>query len=182
MEQAHCKYCGSVNLVFDAAARWMPISPTRNDTMNAQKLAEALKTSLFRHESNRATLNAYLNLSRVTHYVDPTTLRFHHSRVLSARPVLDGTFFLIVESCALDYENTERGFRAVLFDLMGNAVYRPKLEQCRRSRNPAVRDYEKWLGMFDPVQHYAAALRERAAEWTRAIEELNTAATDLLAA
>lgn len=21
-EQAHCKYCGSVNLVFDAAARW----------------------------------------------------------------------------------------------------------------------------------------------------------------
>ena len=149
---------------------------------HAQKIAEALHVSLFRHESSRASLNAYLNLSRVTHYADPQTLRFHHSRILSARPAMGGAFFLIVESCALDMHNTQRGFRAVLFDLNGDAVYRPKLDECRRSRDPAMRDYEKWLATFDPIQHYAAALNDRAAEYARAIEDFRTTAAELLAA
>jgi hypothetical protein len=148
----------------------------------AQLIADALGQSPYTERRNRPTDNAQENLMGRTHYVDPGTLRFHKSRVLSARPAMGGAFFLIVESCALDYNNTQRGFRAVLFDLIGNTMYHPKLEECRRSRDAAMRDYEKWLATFDPIQHYAAALNDRAAEYARAIEDFRTTAAELLAA
>jgi len=128
----------------------------------AQLIADALGQSLYTERRNRPTDNAQENLMGRTHYVDPGTLRFHKSRVLSARPAMSGAAFLIVESCALDYNNTQRGFRAVLFDLIGNTLYHPKLEECRRSRDAAMRDYNRWLTDFDPVNHYRGELADQA--------------------
>jgi hypothetical protein len=133
--------------------------------MNAQELAQKLSRTqhlyAFRGFSNPADC-AQDQLSGRTHYADPDTLRFHHARILSARPEVEGLFYRITESCALDYENTARGFRVVLFDLFGQTVYRPSLEECRKTRDPAERDFTKWLQTFDPVAYYRDALEARA--------------------
>ena len=97
-----------------------------------------------------------------THYADPETLRYFHSRILSAYPILDGLFFRLTESCSLDPDNTRRGFRCVLFDIFGEVVYRPDLESCRASRDPAERDCTRWLETFDPVGYYRETLEKRA--------------------
>ena len=91
----------------------------------ARLIADTLSEALFTDRYQNATSNAQENLMGRTHYVDPQTLRFHKSRILSGRPVSMSAFFLIMESCALDYQNTRRGFRAVLFDLAGETVSCP---------------------------------------------------------
>ena len=147
----------------------------------AQAIATALHTPTFTDRRSHATDNAQDNLMGRTHYADPNTLRFHHSRILSARTLSCGGFFLIVESCALDYQNTRRGFRAVLFDLMGEAVYRPKLEECRRTRDQATADFWAWFNAFDELGHYRDRMNERADSYARQIVELNAAAAELAA-
>jgi hypothetical protein len=146
---------------------------------NARLIADAIRTTLFTERRNHPIDNAQENLMGRTHYVDPGSLRFHKSRILSARPIMSGAFFLIIESCALDYDNTRRGVRAVLFDLMGETVYRPSLEECRRTRDQASRDFETWLGHFDPIAHYRAAMLERAERLFREGIALRTAAANL---
>jgi hypothetical protein len=146
---------------------------------NTQAIAYTLRAGLYASRRSHPASNAQDNLTGRTHYVDPGTLRFHKSRILSARPIMSGAFFLIIESCALDFDNTRRGVRAVLFDLMGDTVYRPSLEHCRRTRDQASRDFEKWLGHFDPIAHYRAAMLERAERLFREGIALRTAAANL---
>jgi hypothetical protein len=107
-----------------------------------------------------------------THYADPETLRYFHSRILLASPIFDGLFFRIVESCGLDYENTKRGFRAVVFDIFGDAIYRPDLNQCRAKRETAERDCLEWMGSFDPIRHYIEKIHGRAASLNNEAESL----------
>ena len=145
----------------------------------ARLIADALHAEIYTERRSHPASNAQENLGGRTHYVDPGTLRFHKSRILSARPIMSGAFFLIVESCAIDDKNTRRGFRAVMFDLMGDTVYRPSLEHCRRTREQASRDFEKWLGHFDPIAHYRAAMLERAERLFREGIDLRTAAANL---
>lgn len=110
---------------------------------------------------------AYDALAGRTHYADPETLRYFHSRILSARPILDGLFYRITESCALDPDNSRRGFRCVVFDIFGEIVYRQELAQCRASRDPAERDCTRWLETFDPVGYYRETLESRAARMNK---------------
>lgn len=84
--------------------------------------------NLYRNESSDAKTNAQRNLAGRTHYVDDDTLRFHKSRVLSARHTDKGLLFAIVTSDALDMRNTKRGYRYAIFDLFGNVLDRPELE------------------------------------------------------
>lgn len=144
-------------------------------------IAAALETRPFDPSGRTPTERAQNALAGITHYVDPNTLRFHHSRVTSARPVLGGAFFLIVETVALDFENTARGTRAVLFDLLGNPVYHPKLEETRRTRDHALRDFDRWLAGFDSMAHYRKAIAEKAAGMERAAIQMR-ARLDQLAA
>jgi len=95
-------------------------------------------TNLYRNESSNPKWNAQRNLSGRTHYVDDDTLRFHHSRVLSARHTDNGLLFAIVTSDALDMHNTKRGYRYVIFDIFGNTLERPKLEDSYRTSKQAT--------------------------------------------
>lgn len=97
-----------------------------------------------------------------THYAEASTLRFFHARILGARPLYDGLFYWIMESCAIDHKNTSRGFRAVLFDLFGEAVYRPSLDDCKKNRSAAETAFQSWANTFDPIEHYRHALAARA--------------------
>jgi hypothetical protein len=128
----------------------------------AQLIAAALDVQPFDDRFDNATGNAQHNLEGRSHYADPGTLRYHKSRILSARPISNGAFFLILESCALDYENTRRGARAALFDLSGHAVYRPKLDECHRTREQASKAFWAWFDTFDESAHYLESIRQRA--------------------
>lgn len=128
----------------------------------AQLIAAALDVQPFDNRFDNPTGNAQHNLEGRNHYADPGTLRYHKSRILSARPVSAGAFFLIIESCALDYDNTRRGTRAVLFDLSGHAVYRPSLDECHRTREQASKAFFAWFDTFDESTHYLDAIRNRA--------------------
>ena len=147
----------------------------------ARRIADALHAAIYTERRNHSTDNAQENLGGRTHYADAGTLRFHKSRILSARPIMSGAFFLIIESCALDMHNTRRGFRAVLFDLLGETVYRPTLEECRRTREQASADFWAWCNQFDELGHYRDAMNERADRHAREIVELQAAAAELAA-
>jgi len=135
-------------------------------------ICATLGTHPFDPYGRTPTARAQNALEGLTYYVSPNTLRFHHSRITSARPVLGGAFFLITETCAKDWDNTERGHRAVLFDLTGNTVYHPGLDATRSTKASALRDFERWLGTFDPEAHYRAEIQRRAHSLAREAERM----------
>jgi hypothetical protein len=148
---------------------------------NAQVIAAALDVPSFDGRFDNPTGNAQHNLEGRSHYANPGTLRYHKSRILSARPVSNGAFFLILESCALDYENTRRGARAVLFDLSGHAVYRPSLDECHRTREQASKAFWAWFDTFDESAHYLEAIRKRAEKLAQQAVTLRQVAATLQA-
>ena len=149
------------------------------NSQTVQTLAAALDAYPFDSRFDNPTGNAQHNLDGRSHYADPGTLRYHKSRILSARPVNSGAFFLILESCALDYANTRRGMRAVLFDLSGHAIYRPKLDDCHRTREQAIKAFWAWFDQFDQSAHYLAAMHDRADKLTRQAATLRQVAAAL---
>lgn len=95
--------------------------------------------NLYRSESSNPKWNAQRNLTGRTHYVDDDSLRFHKSRILSARHTDSGLLFAIVESVGLDYHNSKRGCRYVIFDIFGNVVSRVGLEECWKRSEQATK-------------------------------------------
>lgn len=96
-----------------------------------------------------------------THYVDPATLRFHKARITSAQPIAMGAFFVIVESCAMDYQNTRRTFRAVCFDIFGTVIYRPDLDSGSTSTETAIKAFYKFWNEFNEVTYYQEKLKDK---------------------
>jgi len=108
-----------------------------------------------------AKRNAQANLRGRTHFADDEILGFFKSRIVLARSESDGLLFALVESCALDYENTRRGFRYAIFDTFGNVISRPSIEQAYKSRAAASKAMREVLDTFD-----ALAINKRAlADW-----------------
>ena len=97
-------------------------------------------------------------LDNKTHYVTDSSLKYHHSKILSALPVSSGLFFKIIESVAIDPYNRQRGFRAVLFDIFGTVVYRPSLEETLKSTVTADKAFYWWFETFNEFEHYQQAL------------------------
>lgn len=106
---------------------------------------------LYRTESSDPKTNAQRNLCDRTHYVDDDTLRFHKSRVLSARCTVDGLLFAIVTSDALDPHGARRGFRYAIFDIFGHVVDRPDLESTFRTSDQATKAMWRLLNAIDAV-------------------------------
>jgi hypothetical protein len=116
--------------------------------------------NLFRNESSHPLDNAQKNLMGRTHYVDPDTLKWHKSRVLSSGMTDGGLLFWIVTSDALDMDNTRRGYRFVVFDVFGHVVSRQKLEDAWKRREPCDKAKLAFLNRFDAVTHTRQAIHE----------------------
>lgn len=145
-------------------------------------IAAALQTAPFADAGYRnAAQNARAALSELTHYCSESTLRYHHARILRARPVSNGAFFLILETCSQDYANTQRGYRVVLFDLTGSPVYRPDLEQLTRTKERAEKNFWAWFDDFNELMHYRDRLTSAADEMTKQIDDLRLTAKNLAA-
>jgi hypothetical protein len=109
-------------------------------------------TRLYSNESSHPTVNAQRNLMGRTHFVDPDTLRFHKSKVISARPTDNGLLFAIVTSDSLNYENTKRGFRYAIFDLFGTCLDRPDLADAYRTSKQATKAMWDAINVIDAKQ------------------------------
>lgn len=125
------------------------------------QLLKAANLDLFNDRHSYPKSRAQDNLSGRTHYVDDSTLRYFASRIVSAHETCSGCLFYIVESVALDYNKTRRGFRGVVFDIWGSAVYRPNFEHCHTSSDKARRAMYEWLDGFDVAAHYITELERK---------------------
>lgn len=103
----------------------------------------------YSNQSSDPKLNAQRNLCGRTHYVDDDTLRFHKSRVISSRTTDEGLLFAIVTSDSLDYENSRRGFRFVIFDLFGTVLERTSIEGAFRKSEQATKAMWEALNAID---------------------------------
>lgn len=121
---------------------------------------ESLPKRFDRWYADNPTISAQKNLEGRTHYVDPSTLKYHGSRILSALPVSDGAFFKIIETVSIDYQHTKRGYRAVVFDLFGTVIYHPKLEDTFTNKEKADKAFYAWFDQFDEIGHYQYAISQ----------------------
>jgi hypothetical protein len=115
----------------------------------------------FRNESSDPKRNAQRNLSGRTHYVDDDTLRFHKSRVLQDAISDGGLLFALVESYAVDYQNTRRLYRPVVFDIFGTILTKCDLEDGYKSSKAAGKAMWEELNAIDAKAHTLAAIEKQ---------------------
>jgi hypothetical protein len=129
--------------------------------LDYQTICDALRAagfSLFDREPYGAKNCAQANLNGRTHFADDSTLRYFHSRIVSARILHGGAAFMLVESSAKNYENTAREFRFACFDVDGECLGRPKCGEGYRTAEQAKRAFWAWFNGFDLDSHYAEKL------------------------
>jgi hypothetical protein len=146
--------------------------------MTYQLLATKLENAGFRlfrlKHCSTAKYEAQEALSGITHYVNDQTLKYFKARILKAKPILNNTFYMILESCSMDSHHTTRGFRVIVFDLNGDTVNRPSLEEMRSKPATALKDYENWLKTFNPEDHYKRRIEDKIRSLNHKIELLET--------
>lgn len=133
--------------------------------MDQNILVNALRCaglSTYDDRGSSPTARAQDALSGRTHYVEPSSLRYHFARITSARRISMGAFFMLIESCAADYLNTRRVFRAVCFDIFGATVYRPDLDESSTSTQAAKDAFYKFWNEFNQDAYYQEELKSRA--------------------
>lgn len=96
-----------------------------------------------------------------THYVDDSTLRFFHSRIVNCDIAQEGTLFWLIESCSLDHANTKRGFRYVVFDVFGTVISRVELKDAFRSSAKALKAMREYLASVNGKEITLTGLKSR---------------------
>lgn len=129
---------------------------------------------LYCNEGSNPRFNAQRNLDGRTHYVDDNTLRWHKSRVLSARSTDNGLLFAITTSDALDMHNTSRGYRYVIFDLFGHVLSRPDLEHAYKRHEQAQKAMWAALDEIDAVAVTREAIAQAERDYARETAELRS--------
>jgi len=134
------------------------------------KLPNLLVTR-YRHTSDDPKIDAQRNLALRTHYVDDDTLRFHRSRVLGTAILADGLLFALIESYAVDPDNTQRAFRPVVFDLFGTVVL-DNPDEGYSTKREAITALDLWRKEIDAAQLTLAAIEQNEQRHALAMAEL----------
>jgi len=127
---------------------------------------------LYQNESSDPKYNAQRNLEGRTHYVDSNTLRFHKSKILNTATPYNGLLFALIESYAMDYENTRRAFRYVIFDVFGNVIERPDLENGYKTRLQAINAMHDAIDRIDPIAITERAIKRQEKQHAREMQRL----------
>lgn len=123
--------------------------------------------NLYQTESYDVKINAQRNLQGRTHYVDDDTLKYHKSRVMSCHVVDGGLLLALVMSDALDYNNTKRGFRFVVFDVFGNVVERQTFDEAFKTSKAAKAAMWEYLNTVNAVKITREAMKSHAKQVKR---------------
>jgi len=114
--------------------------------------------NLYREESQNPKFNAQRNLAGRTHYVDDATLKCFKSRILESGSVDGGLLFYLIESVALDLDNTQRGYRPVIFNVFGGVISRVSLSDCFKISDAARKAMWDTLDTLDAREITAKAI------------------------
>ena len=125
-------------------------------------IIQSLGVTLYGDKSHDHTRDAQQNLRGRTHYCDPDTLKGFKSRIVAGNAACSGLVYWLIESCAIDYANSKRGFRAVAFDVFGTVLYRVDLASSFKTSEKARQGFYSWLNGFDLLGHYRDSLAVRA--------------------
>ena len=128
--------------------------------------------TLYECRSGYPDIDAQRNLEGKTHYVDADTLKYHKSRVLYSRASDDGLLFAIVESYAVTSDGKKRAFRHVIFDVFGNVIDRPALEQGVNSQQKARELLYRAMAGLNAIALTENAIRKYERECKAEIEDL----------
>lgn len=124
--------------------------------MTTADLATALSkhgVQLFKERSGMPLNQAQRNLEGRTHYVDDSTLKSFVAKIHSCNIMDDGLILGMVESCQKGPRAEDgRVFRPVFFDVFGNTVYRPDLDDSFDSQKQAMSDFWKQAAEIDAIK------------------------------
>lgn len=123
--------------------------------------------NLYQTRHYEAKYDAQRNLQGRTHYVDDDTLRYHKSRVMSCHVIDGGLLLALVMSDALDYNNTKRGFRFVVFDVFGNVLERQSFDDAFKTSDAARKAMWAYLNTVDAVKVTREAMQSHAKQVKR---------------
>lgn len=127
---------------------------------------------LYQDKVDSPKYNAQHNLFGRTHYVDDNTLRAFKARILSTHITDGGLLFAMVESCSGDYDHTFRVFRPVVFDVFGNVIYRPNIDESFKTRKAATKTMWEYLNTLDAVKITKEAIKREKAQHKREMDYL----------
>jgi hypothetical protein len=102
--------------------------------------------------------HAQNSLNGISHYFEESTIRFFKAKIVKTSVLFDGLVFVSIESSALNFDNTKRGYRFAAFDCFGNVIQKADIEQARASISAANSDLKKWLDSFDVLEYYSLKL------------------------
>lgn len=115
---------------------------------------------LYSVKSSNDKHNAQRNLEGRTHYVDDDSLRFHKSSIIATTATDSGLLFALVESYAVDYQNTRRAYRPVVFDIFGTVLSRVDLENGYKTAKAARKAMWEALNAIDAKAHTLEAINK----------------------
>lgn len=117
-------------------------------------------------------IDAQKNLDGKTHYVDASTMQYFKSKVLTSGDHFHGLIYAIVESVALNSDNTRRGYRPVLFDVFGTVIDRVSIEDTYKSPDAARKAMYATLDALDVLGHYRNAITSQRARLKREMAQM----------
>jgi hypothetical protein len=84
----------------------------------------------------------------------------------------DGLLFYLVESVALDMNNTRRGYRYAIFNVFGTCLERPSLDESYKTSEQARKALYAVLDTLDAKALTLAAIDEQQRSHAREMESL----------
>lgn len=127
---------------------------------------------------NNATKEASSLTAGKTHYFDPDTLQYFHSRISRIAIAGDGVALVTLESASADANNTRRGYRVNVHDLTGRVINeRQDVDNLITSKSAADRAFHDAVS---EVETSARDILENAIDReirlrTRAVQDLKAA-------
>ena len=120
--------------------------------------------------SDRA--NAQRNLEGRSHYVESGTLSYHKARIVDTFVICGGFLFALIENVALEPTGKKRGFRFVIFDIMGRVISRVGLDDTEKSRKAARRAMWAAVDGIDPVEATNKAIQAQTEFFASRMEDV----------
>lgn len=125
-----------------------------------EKRAYKIKSALHRQYQERymdPTYDAQQNLSGISPWANPDTLRYFECRISNSQALEYGTLYFVESSISAAECPIDERKRLNVFDLLGNCVFEAKEKSKEKSRKA----FEEWREAFDPLEHYKQALQSK---------------------
>jgi hypothetical protein len=131
---------------------------------------------------SNATKEATALAGSRTHYFDPDTLKYFHSRVSRVAIAADGMALVTLESASADPNNARRGYRINVHDLTGRVINdRQDVGNLIASKRAADRAFNDAVYACEQTARHilAAAITRETSRHARALEDLKVARRSL---